>query len=175
MNDLLEQGVYKFTIDVCDCDYISKAGNRSLKLTLKIIKRGGDSYLVDEYLTKKLDPKTNKPYAFIMKKIEDLLGSIGRADLIGKQLRSDHLKGKEGYAEIRMENSKRDNGSNFPPSNKVFRFVPLNEIDKYNVLNDPSTLFMEAPKVDNSGRIHTPQPYVSEGSVSNINDSDIPF
>lgn len=115
--ELLPAGKYKFQIDFADCDYISSKGNKAIKLKLLIMHQG-EKHVVWEYLTKKPDPATNKPYAFIVRKTNDLLASMGKSNLKGAHLTNDDLLGGFGWAVIRIENSEE-----YGESNKVARFI----------------------------------------------------
>lgn len=118
MSKILENGRYAFRISRCDVDYISNAGNKSIKLGLSI-EYGGESYICWEYITKKNDPATGRPYEFAEKKLNSLLLMIGKPELIGKELTNQDLLGSTGFAVIKTETSPV-----YGSSNKVVRFVP---------------------------------------------------
>ena len=115
---LITPGTYKFKIISVEPEYVSKAGNISIKLILEIKDSTGQPYKLFEYLTKKNDPKTNLPYAFIVKKTHDLLDAIGKPQLKDAQLNANDLLNAEGWASIKTEES-----NEYPPSLKVARFV----------------------------------------------------
>lgn len=99
----LEPGLYPFTIEDANIKYVSKAGNTSLRLVLKI-QHNGKNYTAWDYLTNKKGPD-GKPFIFIIKKKEDLLRTIGQEFLIDKlNLVSDeHLIGRSGKCIVKVE------------------------------------------------------------------------
>lgn len=99
----LEPGLYPFTIEDANIRYVSKAGNTSLRLVLKI-HHNGKQYTTWDYLTHKKGPD-GKPFAFIIKKKEDLLKTIkqdfffDKMDMIG----NEDLIGKSGKCVVKVE------------------------------------------------------------------------
>ena len=142
--ELLRAGLYAFTIMECDCEHIAKSGNKSIKLVLEIITKDGKKYKVYEYLTKKFDPKTNKPYFFIIAKIEDLLKSIGRPDLIGKKLTNSDLLNASGHAWIKIEEARGE----WRESNKVDRFASPQEVELESVVNGAAKTISLSPETE---------------------------
>jgi hypothetical protein len=118
MSKILEAGRYEFRITRCDVDHISNAGNKSIKLGLAI-EHDGEAHFCWEYLTKKLDPATGKPYEFIEKRLNSLLLVIGKPELIGKELTNQDLLSSTGFVVLKKETSPV-----YGESNKVERFVP---------------------------------------------------
>ena len=119
---LLPDGVYKFKISHCNCNYVSKSGNKSIKLELTISYKDED-YKVHEYITKKLDPATGKAYHFVISKVKALLKCINKPHLEGKILENSNLLSTQGYASIKTIKSDDMYGD----SNKVFRFLSADE------------------------------------------------
>ena len=115
---VLPEGLYKFEIVYVDTDYISKAGNKSIKLALEVQDFSGNKHKVFEYLTKKKDPKTNEPYVFVVRKIKDLLRSIKKENLMEVELKNEHLLGARGHVMLKIEDSPE-----FGKSNKADQFV----------------------------------------------------
>lgn len=118
MSKVLKEGRYAFRITRCDVDYISNAGNKSIKLGLSI-EDSGESHICWEYITRKNDPATGRPYEFAEKKLNSLLLVIGKPELIGKELTNQDLLGAAGHVVIKTETSPV-----YGSSNKVVRFVP---------------------------------------------------
>lgn len=118
MNKILKPGRYAFRITRCDVDHISNAGNKSIKLGLAI-EQDGEQHFCWEYITKKHNPVTGKPYEFAEKKLNSLLFVIGKPELMGKELTNQDLLGSTGFVIIKTETS-----PTYGSSNKVDRFVP---------------------------------------------------
>lgn len=101
----LEPGLYKFTIEDADVGYVSKAGNTSLRLVLKIHNEG-KQFTTWDYLTNKKGPDGHA-FPFIIKKKEDLLRTINQAHLIPnlETISAENLIGKSGKCVIKIEDS----------------------------------------------------------------------
>lgn len=99
----LEPGLYPFTIEDANIRYLSKAGNTSLRLVLKI-QHNNKQYTAWDYLTHKKGPD-GQPFVFIVKKKADLLRSIkqdfflDKLDMIG----NEDLIGKSGKCVVRVD------------------------------------------------------------------------
>lgn len=170
MKNLLQPGIYKFKITHVDCDYTSQAGNKSIKLIFDIVDTNGKNNQIFDFLTKKLDPKTNKTYVFIIKRIEGLLKSTGKLDLFGKVLNNSDLLGAVGHASIKIEPS---NGA-YGDVNKIDRFIPAEEVSKSFVVNDKKQLNIQDGNTvadDFFGGKTTTDP----DPIPEFGDSDIPF
>jgi len=99
----LEPGLYPFTIEDANIKYVSKAGNTSLRLVLKI-QHNDKQYTAWDYLTHKKGPD-GKPFAFIIKKKEDLLRTIGKEFFIDKldMVGDEDFIGRSGKCIIKVE------------------------------------------------------------------------
>lgn len=150
----LEPGLYPFTIEDANINYVSKAGNTSLRLVLKI-QNDGKQYTTWDYLTHKNGPD-GKPFAFIIKKKADLLRSIKQDHLIDHMdtLSNEHLIGKSGKCVIKNE-THPDFGSQI----KVVRYYS-------SVVEDRAPVRQESPSGLDSHEILIGSSFV---------DEDIPF
>lgn len=150
----LEPGLYPFTIEDANIRYVSKAGNTSLRLVLKL-QHEGKQYTTWDYLTYKNGPD-GQPFAFIVKKKADLLRSIKQDHLIDNmdELSNEHLIGKSGKCVIKIE-THPDYGSQI----KVVRYYS-------SVIEDKSPVRQERPSGLDSHEILIGSSFV---------DEDIPF
>lgn len=151
----LEPGLYPFTIEDANIRYVSKAGNTSLRLVLKI-QHDNKQYTAWDYLTYKNGPD-GKPFAFIIKKKADLLRSIKQDFFLDKMdmLENETFIGKNGKCVIKIE-THPDFGSQI----KVVRYYS-------SVIEDKSPVRQERPSGLDSHEILI-------GS-SFVDDNDIPF
>jgi hypothetical protein len=137
---LLKPGVYSFIISYCNVDYISKASNSSIKLSFDIVDSDGANYTVHDYLTKKNDEKTGKPFVFIVKKIAALLSSIGKPGLIGKVLKNEDLLGATGFASVSIIDD-----NIYGKQNKINRFISGDDAKNHLIANEVSSRQIELP------------------------------
>jgi hypothetical protein len=161
MYELLQPGRYAYRIVFSDVQYVSNAGNLSIKLVLKIDHEGKE-FKIFEYLTKKLNADTGLPYDFIVKKTKDLLTSINKPFLIDKDLSNEDLLDGCGYAVIKTDAPKGDYG----PSNRVARFLPPSETD-----NSKIPIF---PSIPSEASLQKMAP-VQLDLPKTLIDDDIPF
>jgi hypothetical protein len=170
---LLKQGIYKFQISYCDCNFVSKTGNKNIKLIFDIIENNGVSHQIFDYMTKKLDPKTNKRFIFVVKKIDGLLKSIGKPELFGKPLREEDFKGAEGHAYVKLEKA---NGI-YGESNKIDRFISIDEAKKSFILNaGVDECKQTSTPINSNGNVdNVDASFFGDDSAPITDDSDIPF
>jgi len=133
---LLPDGIYKFKVTHCNCNYVSKAGNKSIKLELTINYKE-EPYKIHDYITKKLDPATGKPYQFVILKVKNLVKCINKPHLEGKILENGDLLGTQGYASIKTFKS----DDMYRDTNKVFRFLSPEDCNKAFDNNEVLTWF----------------------------------
>lgn len=116
---ILKGGKYFFEIINCDVDYVSKnSGSVSIRLIFEI-PTTIETVKIYKWFTKKLDPKTNKPYEFIIRSINELLNSIEKPHLIGKKLENSDLLGGKGFATIQIIKSEQ-----WGEQNDITKFLP---------------------------------------------------
>lgn len=170
---ILPEGLYKFEIVYVDTNYISKAGNKSIKLTLEVQDFSGNKYKVFEYLTKKKDPKTNEPYVFVVRKIKDLLRSIKKENLMDVELKNEHLLGARGHVMLKIEDSPE-----FGKSNKADQFVSKPEKTDTN----PAPTAAPLPERGKPWGVQTvlaggvpPTPEAPSWTQDDINFEEVPF
>lgn len=99
----LEPGLYPFSIEDANIRYVSKAGNTSLRLVLKI-NHNGKQFTAWDYLTYKTGVD-GKPFPFIIKKKEDLLKSIKQDFFLDKMdmISNEDFIGRNGKCIIKIE------------------------------------------------------------------------
>lgn len=96
----MPEGEYSFEISGAE-DYVSKAGNEMIKLTVRVFKPDGSFNLVDDYLTEKMLYKIlhlceavnmQEKYASGVLEPEDFIGKQGKLKLVIQE-------GKDGYSD----------------------------------------------------------------------------